>query len=150
VEAPADAELPIDDLLDILLVRQQARLRLDPVSAETASTPSRLDESVRRMAELTRGDADASTFNLWHETLLLSPLDRHLLPLLDGTRDREALIDELTALAREQQIRFERDGESVTEEAQIRVAASEQVDAVPQRLAAMKLWHVGDNPGVGP
>jgi methyltransferase-like protein len=147
VEAPADAGPPIDDLLDILIVRGQARLRLDPVVAEAASTPPRLDESVRRMADLTRGDADASTFNLWHETLMLSPLESHLLPLLDGTRDREALIDELTALARAQQIRFERDGEIATEEAQIRVAAAEQVDAVPQRLAAMKLWHVGDNPG---
>lgn len=146
IEAPADAGQPIDDLLDFLIVRGQARYRLHPVLAQIASTPSRLDESVRRMADLTRGDADASTFNLWHETLLLSPLDRYLLPLLDGTRDREALIDELTALACEVHIRFERDGEIVTDEAQIRVAAAEQVDAVPQRLAAMKLWHVSDNP----
>jgi len=146
IEAAANAEQQIDDLLDFLIVRGQARYRLDPVFAETAPTPSRLDESARRMVELTRGDA-TSTFNLWHETLLLSPLDRHLLPLLDGTRDRDALVEALTALAREEHIRLEHDGETVTEEAQMRVAAAEQVDAVPQRLAGMKLWRAGDNAG---
>jgi methyltransferase-like protein/SAM-dependent methyltransferase len=145
IEAAANAEQQIDDLLDFLIVRGQARYRLDPVLAETAPTPSRLDESARRMVELTRGDADASTFNLWHETLLLSPLDSHLLPLLDGTRDRDALVEALTALAREEHIRFEHDGEIVTEEAQMRVAAAELVDAVPQRLAGLKLWRVSDN-----
>jgi SAM-dependent methyltransferase len=69
-------------------------------------------------------------------------LDRHLLPLLDGTRDRDALVEALTALAREEHIRLEHDGET-----QMRVAAAEQVDAVPQRLAGMKLWRVGDNAG---
>jgi methyltransferase-like protein len=145
IEAPADAEPPIDDLLDLLIVRGHARYRLHPVSAGTASTPCRLEESARRMAELTRGDADAWTFNLWHETQLLSPLDRQLLPLLDGTRDREALIDALTALARQDVIRFERDGAILTEEAQQRAAAADEVDALPERLAAMKLWHVDDS-----
>jgi hypothetical protein len=35
----------------------------------------------------------------------------------------------------------------VTEEAQMRVAAAEQVDAVPKRLVGMKLWRVSDNAG---
>lgn len=83
------------------------------------------------MAELTRRDTEASTFNLWRDTVMLSPLDRHLLPLLDGTRDRDALVEALTALAREDHIRFQHDGEIATDEAQIRVAAAEQVDAVP-------------------
>jgi methyltransferase-like protein/SAM-dependent methyltransferase len=147
IGAAANAELPIDDLLDILIVRGHARYRLDPVLVPAATAPFRLDEPVRRMAELTRGDAEASTFNLWHETVMLSPLDRHLLPLLDGTRDRDALVEALTALAREEHIRLEHDGEIATDEAQMRVAAAGQVDAVPQRLASMKLWRVGDNAG---
>jgi hypothetical protein len=44
-------------------------------------------------------------------------------------------------------IRLEHDGEVVTEEAQMRVAATELVNAVPQRLAGLKLWRVGDNAG---
>lgn len=140
VEAAANAEEQIDDLLDFVIVRGQARYRLDAVVAETAPTPPRLDESVRGMAELTRGDADASTFNLWHETLVLSTLDRQLLPLLDGTRDRDALVEALTALARDKHIQFEQGGEIVTEEAQMRVAAAEQVDTLPERMAGFKLW----------
>ena len=112
--AGADAtnvEGSIDDLLDFLIVRGQARYRLDPVVVEPGSTPLRLDEPIRQMAQLTRADADASTFNVWHETVAaLSPVDSHVPPLLDGTRDRDALEDALLALTREGQISFERDG----------------------------------------
>jgi len=52
-----------------------------------------VDEAVEQV------ERDASTFNPWHETLLLSPVDRHLLPLLDGTRDRDALVAALLEIA---------------------------------------------------
>ena len=94
------------------------------------------------MAELTRTDSDASTFNLWHETLILSPADRHLLPLLDGTRDRDALLDALLAVHHENPIPIERDGTQVAGEAETRDALAEQIDALPKRLAEMKLLRV--------
>ena len=47
------------------------------------------------MAEVARAEGDPHIFNLWHETVPLSPVDHHLLPLLDGTRDRDALVEEL-------------------------------------------------------
>lgn len=91
------------------------------------------------MAQLTRADADASTFNVWHETVALSPVDSHVLPLLDGTRDRDALEDALLALAREGQIPFERDGQPVSGESELREAVVAYIDALPQRLTEMKL-----------
>lgn len=91
------------------------------------------------MAQLTRADADASTFNVWHETVGLSPVDSHVLPLLDGTRDRDALEDALLALAREGQISFERDGQPVSGESELREAVVAYIDALPQRLTEMKL-----------
>jgi methyltransferase-like protein len=103
----------------------------------------RLDETARRMAELTRGESDASTFNLWHETLILSPVDRHLLPLLDGTRDRDALVEALLAINRENPIEIERDGQQVSDEPELRDALAEHIDALPQRLAEMMLLRVG-------
>jgi methyltransferase-like protein/SAM-dependent methyltransferase len=126
------ASLPdhIDSLMGVLILQGQARCRLDPVLPDAASTPLRLDETARRMAELTRNKTDASTFNLWHETHLLSPIDRHLLPLLDGTRDRDALVEALLAIAREEPIGIERDG------------LAEYIDALPQHLAKMKLLRV--------
>jgi methyltransferase-like protein len=126
------ASLPdhIDSLMGVLILQGQARCRLDPVLPDAAPTPLRIDETARRMAELTRNKIDASTFNPWHETQLLSPLDRHVLPLLDGTRDHDALVAALLAIAREEPVAFEHDG------------LAEYLDALPQHLAEMKLLRV--------
>src|SRR5262245_242024 len=136
----ADLEDHIDDLIGVLIMQGAAHIRLNPVSLEPASAPLlRLDETARRMAELTRTDSDASTFNLWHETLILSPADRHLLPLLDGTRDRDAILRALLAVHRENPIPIEHDGTEVSGEAETRDALAEQIDTLPRRLAEMKL-----------
>jgi len=126
------ATLPdhIDSLMGVLILQGQARCRLDPVLPDAVPTPLRLDETARRMAEVTRRKVDASTFDLWHETHLLSPVDRHLLPLLDGTRDRDALVEALLAIAREEPIDLEDDD------------LTEYIDALPQHLAEMKLLRV--------
>jgi SAM-dependent methyltransferase len=60
----------IDGLIGTLILQGQARFRLDPVLPEPATTPLRIFEPIRRMAELTRWDSEASIFNIWHETLL--------------------------------------------------------------------------------
>jgi methyltransferase-like protein/SAM-dependent methyltransferase len=139
------ANLPdhIGNLVGTLIMQGQASFRLDPVLPEPAPEPLRLDETARRMAELTRTESDASTFNLWHETLILSPVDRHVLPLLDGTRDRDALVEALVAIDRENPIPIEHDGKQVSGEAELRDALAEHIDAMPHRLAEMKLLRVG-------
>jgi len=139
IKAAGGQESKVDDLLEALIIRGMVRYRLDPVYPEPARTPLRLPESTRRMAELVRGDEDPYIFNVWHEGVLLPPVDRHLLPLLDGTRDREALVQKLLPLLLKDVIRFYRDGRHVTEEAELRDAAAEYVDATPQRLEEMKL-----------
>jgi methyltransferase-like protein/2-polyprenyl-3-methyl-5-hydroxy-6-metoxy-1,4-benzoquinol methylase len=133
----------IDGFMEVLILQGQARFRLDPVLLEPTQAPLRLDETARRMAELARGESDASTFNLWHETLMLSPVDRHLLPLLDGTRDRNALVEALLAIDRDNPIRIERDGQQVCGGAELREALAECIDALPQRLVEMMLLRVG-------
>ena len=94
------------------------------------------------MAESSRWDANAFTFNQWHETLLLSPVDRHLVPLLDGTRDVDDLADALVALARDNVIPLDTgnqaDKQTMTDGA-LRDAAVSYVKELPQHLAAMKL-----------
>jgi methyltransferase-like protein/SAM-dependent methyltransferase len=116
----------VENLMGVLILQGQARYRLHPVAPEPASTPLRLNETARRMVELTGDDSQASTFNIWHETHMLSPLDRQLLPLLDGTRDRDALLDALLPI-----VSMDRD------------ALSEYIDALPEHLAEMKLLRVG-------
>ena len=115
----------VENLMGVLILQGQARYRLHPVSAAEASSPLRLDETARRMVELTGNEGQASTFNHWHETHMLSPLDRHLLPLLDGTRDRDALIEALLGV-----VPMDRE------------ALVEYIDALPQHLAGMKLLQV--------
>jgi methyltransferase-like protein len=133
----------VDNLIGVLILQGQARFRLHPVLPEAASSPLRLDETARRMVELTGDQGQASTFNLWNETHVLSPVDRHLLPLLDGTRDRDALVDALLAAVREHGISVERDGTEMARDAEMRDALADYIDALPQRLAEMKLLRVG-------
>jgi SAM-dependent methyltransferase len=118
----------IDNLMGVLIVQGHARYRLDPVvPAAAAASPLQLTEPIRRVAELTSGESDASIFNLWHEPLILSPVDRQLLPLLDGTRDRDALVADLLALDHDNPIGIERD------------AVASYIDALPEHLTELKL-----------
>jgi methyltransferase-like protein len=101
-------------------------------------------EPYRRTAQFTLGESAAYTFNLWHETVALSPLDAQVMPLLDGTRDRAALVEEMLAIARSGLIRIELDGTLVTDESDLREVLGQFVDAMPERLEEMKLLRVSD------
>jgi hypothetical protein len=141
-------EARIDDLLECLITQGQTRYRLDPVSPEPALTPLRLHEPARRMAELTREDAEAFVFNHWHESLPLSPVDRYLLPLLDGRRDRNALIEALLDVVGQGLIRIELDDGHVLDEDGLRDVLAQQVDALSQRLTEMKLAGACDHASI--
>jgi methyltransferase-like protein len=132
----------VDNLVQLLIFQGQASFRLDPVLPERAAGPLRLDEPTRRMAELTGAASGPATFTRWHETVPLTPLDRHLLPLLDGTRDRDALVDGLLAAVLSESSAAEPDGTPAPDEAELRDGVAEYVDAAPQRLAELKLFRV--------
>ena len=78
---------------------------------------------------------NCTPFNLWHETVWLSVVDLHVLPLLGGTRDREALVDELLSFVRDGLITFDAEAGG----AELQVAAGNYVDGLPKRLTEMKL-----------
>lgn len=143
VDAPADVDVRIDGLLEVLITRGHARYRLEPVFQRAASTPVRLDEPVRRTAELTRDDSESFVFNHWHESVPLSPLDRHLIPLLDGNHDRDALLDAMVDLVRQNVIRIDRDDEELVDENEIREILAGEIDALPRRLVELKLLRIG-------
>ena len=148
IEAAPDIETRIDDLLECLIIQGQARYRLAAVFPESACTPVRLNEAARRMAELTREDVDAFVFNHWHELLPLSPVDRYLLPLLDGRRDRQGLVDALLDVVGQDLIRIDRDDGQMLDEEDVRDVLAQQIDALPQRFAEMKLMSVCDHASV--
>lgn len=141
--ADTDYEGPINDLLDYLIVRGLTRVRLEPVHPDPSSGTLRLNESLRRMPDVTAAVGKPYVFNIWHETVPLSDADRYLIPMLDGTRDRDALVGALLPLIQQGAIKFERDGGAVTDESDIRAALAEFVDSAPERLEQMKLVRQG-------
>jgi methyltransferase-like protein/SAM-dependent methyltransferase len=143
LRASADLAGHVDDLIGVLIVQGAAQLRLDPVLPEIATVPLRLADSVRRMVELTRATDDVSTFNPWHETVPLTPLDAHLLPLLDGTRDRDALVQALVTSVRADPVDSDDVEGRPLDDDELCVAVAQFVDAAPQRLAELKLLRVG-------
>ena len=139
VQAAPDQEAQVDHLLELLLLGGAARIRLDTLSPAPTTSPLQLDDATRRMAEFARDKRQDHIFNRWHETVWVSPVELHVLPLLDGTRDRDALVDEAYSAVRRGLIGFTRDGRQLTTEAELQEAAAEYIDALPQRLTEMKL-----------
>lgn len=130
----------LDDLLGVLIIQGAAHFRLDPVVPELTVERPLLDEPIRRMAERTAAaGAGAKTFNGWHETVELTPLDGLLVPLLDGNRDRDGLVDALLARLREDQEHLDSGGTPVLDEPAMRTALGAHVDGLAARLAEMKL-----------
>lgn len=72
--------------------------------------------------------------SLRHRTITLEePLDAHLLELLDGTRNREELIDELLGLVRAGTASVQKDGQRVSDARHLRRVVAQKLE---ERLAA--------------
>ena len=139
----AQSQALLDDLLEHLVIRGLVKYHLAPIALADLSARPAVDPQVRNMARLSQQDADASTFNQWHETVPLSVVERWLLPELDGTRDRQALADLLLMHAAQGRIAFLQQGQPVAGEAQLAACALEQVDLMLARLPQLKLLRQG-------
>jgi methyltransferase-like protein len=74
--------------------------------------------------------------NLRHERLSVSEPARKLLPLLDGSRDRDALLDELIQYFRTGELQLALEGNPVTEEPKARLLLAKELEQ--QLLAAAR------------
>ena len=81
----------IDELLEMLVLRGMARARLEPVEAWTGDGGFVIDPSVRQQLAALAPD-QSHIANLWHETVDIGPVERLLVPLMDGTLDRNELV----------------------------------------------------------
>ncbi len=128
--ADADARNLASGLVDSYLTSDLVELHGAPVSVATkAGERPAAAPSARVRAEEGRGVA-----NRRHELVRLGDLERCLLSLLDGTRDRAALVDACATAASEGRLRLDRDGREVTDPAEVRAALSAIID---QPLAAL-------------
>ncbi len=138
----SDADIvQVDDLLEYLITHGLVKYRLEPVDIRRAAKEALpcIEEGVRRMAAAAGHEGDASTFNGWHEAVILNPVERCLLPELDGTHDRAALIESLVAHVTQGRVLFLRHGQPLDGQEDIAAMAAIHVDALLARLPEMKL-----------
>ncbi|HEY1186357.1 MAG TPA: class I SAM-dependent methyltransferase [Gemmata sp.] len=76
-----------------------------------------------------------SVSNRRHETVNLSELNRRLLPLLDGTRDRPALVEALTACALGGELTLQRAGQPITDANEVRASVGAVLQGALGELA---------------
>lgn len=116
-------------MLEELLILGAVRLRRSPVAA-AAQVPDlpRALAAVRQAPGLAlSAGPSAAACNQWHERVALSPLERCLLPLLDGAHSHAALAEHLAAEARAERLRFIKDDQPLTEAGALRDFTRQQV-----------------------
>jgi methyltransferase-like protein/cyclopropane fatty-acyl-phospholipid synthase-like methyltransferase len=77
--------------------------------------------------------------NRRHEVVRLNDLDKHLLPLLDGTNDRDALVEKLTQVAASGALNVQKDGLTLYEPKEIRAALKSVIDPALANVARLAL-----------
>lgn len=80
---------------------------------------------------------NATACNLWHESIGVSPIERTLLPLLDGSMSHEALAVHVANEVRNDRLRFIKDGQLLVDEGLLDSFAEEQVAAALANLQRM-------------
>ncbi len=86
-------------------------------------------------ARVCAADGHARVTNSRHEMIQLPDISQRLLPLLDGTRDREALADELTRIARARELTVLKGGQTVSDPAELRAALAATLGPALDTLA---------------
>ncbi|MDH6595255.1 methyltransferase-like protein [Variovorax sp. TBS-050B] len=114
----ASAEPAVLAMLEELVILGAVRIRRTPVpaAAEVSALPRALP-SVRTAPAVaaSAGQQPATVCNQWHEAVALSPLERSLLPLLDGTHSHEMLAAHLAAEVRADRLRFVQNDRPLTD-----------------------------------
>ncbi|SFO75708.1 regulatory domain of a methyltransferase-containing protein [Variovorax sp. OK605] len=120
-------------MLEELLILGALRIRRTPVPAVAAvSEQPRALPAVRSSSALRAGAGHSageafSICNQWHESVVLSLLERSLLPLLDGTHSHEALAEHLEGEVRSDRLRFVKDDKPLTEPSAVKEFSRQQV-----------------------
>jgi SAM-dependent methyltransferase len=136
-DADADAISPeilngaIDELLEILVLRGMARIRLDPVEMAGAGEGGGglvVDPLVRRQA-IAMHPTQERAANAWHDPADIGDMERLLMPAMDGSRDRGGLVAIIADALREGRL-----SPSGPEMADSAARAEAMLDAMLQRM----------------
>lgn len=128
--AGTDSALAVN-LLQTYISSDLLELHAAPIPFIPASErPVALAEARSRLAA---GEAGAATRR--HDYYHTNEFERHLIPLLDGSRDRPALLDELVRRTLAGQLTVQRNGQVLTEAGPIRDALASVLDRTLDNLA---------------
>lgn len=86
-----------------------------------------------------QADRGPTVTNRRHEVVRLNDLDKHLVPLLDGTNDRAAIVDKLTAVAQTGALNVQKDGLTIYDPKEIKQALSSVIDQALSNVARMAI-----------
>jgi methyltransferase-like protein len=86
-----------------------------------------------------QAERSAQVTNLRHELVALTPFDRHLIPLLDGSRDRPSLVDALMERFQQQAFQISEAGATLTDTARAREVLEEVLEQQLPKLAKSAL-----------
>jgi len=131
VELMADASVEdasrVSDLITNLVIGNAVRFRVEPVVAGTMSASPFAHAAVRALAAA--GENPMSLFNQWHQPIQLTPLQRYLLPLLDGATQPEALVEVVLREVEQGRLHVMREGQPLTNGDAVAASVREQVNA---------------------
>jgi SAM-dependent methyltransferase len=118
--------------ISALIVGNAVQCRLDPVPLESAiAARPKVDPALRALAGLGAA-TPVKLFSQWHQSAEPGLAESFLLPLLDGRKDRPALVAALVAAVAEQRFVFSEGDQPIDDPQQINRLAT---DAVTQALA---------------
>ena len=77
--------------------------------------------------------------NRRHEVIRLNDLDKHLIPALDGTNDKAAIVEKLAGVALAGQLNVQKDNITLYDPAEIKTALNSVIDQALQNVANQAL-----------
>ena len=113
-------------------------IELNAIAIPVSRTPGEKPKVIASARERVVGGATAVS-NRRHELVRLSDLDLRLLPLLDGTRDRAAILEALQQKATLGDLRVQKDGQPLTDAADILAALTAVLDPALNNVAVQAL-----------
>jgi methyltransferase-like protein len=135
-QAEADAKALAPGLLNSYISSDLVELYAAPIAVvkEIGEKPRGLPSARVRAAAGVQ-----SVGNRRHEVVRLTDIDQRVLPLLDGVRDRPAIIDRLTELALTGDLNVQRDNKHLSDPTDIKTALNAVIEPVLNNLASQAL-----------
>ena len=120
------------DLVTNLLIGNAVRFRSEPVVAGALSGRPFARAQLRALAAA--GAQPMALFNEWHQSVQPGPLERFVLPLLDGNVDVEAMVGAVLQAVAQDGLAVMRDGQPLEDADEVAASVRRQVDAALESL----------------